>query len=123
VLQAEIAACHARARTPEETDWARIVELYGELAESSPSPVVELNRAVAVGMAFGPAAGLELADKLISEPALEKYHLLPGVRADLLKKLGRLEEARAEFERAAAMTRNVRERALLLDRAKACSAN
>ena len=123
VLQAEIAACHARARTPEETDWARIVELYSELAESSPSPVVELNRAVAVGMAFGPAAGLELADKLISEPALEKYHLLPGVRADLLKKLGRLEEARAEFERAAAMTRNVRERALLLDRAKACSAN
>jgi RNA polymerase sigma-70 factor, ECF subfamily len=123
VLQAEIAACHARAQTPEDTHWTRIVELYSELAESAPSPVVELNRAVAVGMAFGPAAGLELADRLISEPALGKYHLLPSVRADLLKKLGRLEEARAEFERAAAMTRNVRERALLLDRAKACSAN
>jgi RNA polymerase sigma factor (sigma-70 family) len=123
VLQAEIAACHARAQTPEDTHWTRIVELYSELAESAPSPVVELNRAVAVGMAFGPAAGLELADRLISEPALGKYHLLPSVRADLLKKLGRLEEARAEFERAAAMTRNVRERALLLDHAKACSAN
>ncbi len=123
VLQAEIAACHARARTPEETDWRRIVELYGELAEAAPSPVVELNRAVALGMAFGPAAGLELADRLMSEPALEKYHLLPSVRADLLKKLGRLEEARAEFELAAAMTRNVRERALLLERARACSAN
>jgi len=123
VLQAEIAACHARARTPEETDWTRIVELYGELAQIAPSPVVELNRAVAVGMAFGPAAGLELVDKLTSEPALEKYHLLPGVRADLLKKLGRLQEARGEFERAAAMTRNVRERALLLDRAQSCTAN
>jgi RNA polymerase sigma factor (sigma-70 family) len=123
VLQAEIAACHARARTPEETDWTRIVELYGELAQIAPSPVVELNRAVAVGMVFGPAAGLELVDKLTSEPALEKYHLLPGVRADLLKKLGRLQEARGEFERAAAMTRNVRERALLLDRAQCCTAN
>ena len=123
VLQAEIAACHARVRTPAETDWARIVELYSELAEAAPSPVIELNRAVAVGMAFGPAAGLELVEKLISEPALEKYHLLPSVRADLLKKLGRLEEARLEFERAAAMTRNVRERALLLERARECSAN
>lgn len=123
VLQAEIAACHARAQAPEETDWPRIVELYSELAEAAPSPVVELNRAVAVGMAFGPAAGLEIADRLNSEPALEKYHLLPSVRADLLKKLGRLEEARVEFERAAALTRNVRERALLLDRARACSAN
>ncbi len=121
VLQAEIAACHARARTPEETDWPRIVELYGELAEATPSPVVELNRAVAVGMASGPEKGLELADRLLSEPALEKYHLLPSVRADLLKKLGRLEEARLEFERAALLTRNVRERALLLDRARACS--
>ena len=123
VLQAEIAACHARARAPEETDWTRIVELYTALAESAPSPVVELNRAVAVGMAYGPAAGLELADRLISEPALEKYHLLPSVRADLLKKLGRLKEAQAEFERAAAMTRNVRESALLLDRARSCNAN
>jgi RNA polymerase sigma factor (sigma-70 family) len=123
VLQAEIAACHARARTPEETDWARIVELYSELAEIAPSPVVELNRAVAVGMAFGPAPGLELADRLLLEPALEKYHLLPSVRADLLKKLGRLEEARLEFERAASMTRNVRERALLLERARTCTTN
>lgn len=123
VLQAEIAACHARARTPEETHWARIVELYGELAEAAPSPVVELNRAVAVGMAFGPSAGLEIADRLIFEPALEKYHLLPSVRADLLKKLGRLEEARVEFERAAGLTRNVRERALLIERARACIAN
>jgi len=123
VLQAEIAACHARARTAEETDWARIVELYGELAESAPSPVVELNRAVAVGMAFGPAAGLELVDTLVAEPALEKYHLLPSVRADLLKKLDRLEEARVEFERAATLTRNVRERALLLERARDCRSN
>ncbi|MGH9546097.1 MAG: RNA polymerase sigma factor [Terriglobales bacterium] len=121
VLQAEIAACHARARTPEETDWARIVEVYSELAQLAPSPVVELNRAVAVGMAFGPAAGLELVDTLTSEPSLRNYHLLPSVRGDLLRKLGRLEEARAEFERAAALTRNARERELLLDRARACT--
>ena len=121
VLQAEIAACHARARTPEETDWARIVELYAELAQIAPSPVVELNRAVAVGMAFGPAAGLELVDALTSEPSLENYHLLPSVRGDLLKKLGRLDEARAEFERAASLTRNARERELLLERARACT--
>lgn len=121
VLQAEIAACHARARAPEETDWPRIVELYAELAEVAPSPVVELNRAVAVGMAFGPGAGLERVDALISEPSLEKYHLLPSVRGDLLRKLGRLEEAHAEFKRAAALTRNVRERELLLERARACA--
>ena len=121
VLQAEIAACHARARTPEETDWARIVGVYSELAQVAPSPVVELNRAVAVGMAFGPAAGLELVDTLTSEPSLRNYHLLPSVRGDLLRKLGRLEEARAEFERAAALTRNARERELLLDRARACT--
>ncbi len=121
VLQAEIAACHARARTPEETDWARIVGVYSELAHVAPSPVVELNRAVAVGMAFGPAAGLELVDTLTSEPSLRNYHLLPSVRGDLLRKLGRLEEARAEFERAAALTRNARERELLLDRARACT--
>ncbi len=121
VLQAEIAACHARARTPEETNWARIVELYSELAAAAPSPVVELNRAVAVSMAFGPAAGLELVDNLLSEAALEKYYLLPSVRADLLKKLGRLKEARVEFERAAALTRNLRERTLLLERARACT--
>ncbi len=121
VLQAEIAACHARARTPEETDWPRIVGLYAELARIAPSPVVELNRAVAVGMAFGPAAGLELVDALTSEPSLENYHLLPSVRGDLLRKLGRLEEARVEFERAATLTRNARERELLLDRARACT--
>jgi len=120
-LQAQIAACHARARTAEETDWARIVEIYGDLARIAPSPVVELNRAVAVAMASGPAAGLELVDALYSEPALENYHLLPSVRGDLLKKLGRLEEARIEFERAAALTRNGRERQLLVERAKACS--
>jgi RNA polymerase sigma-70 factor (ECF subfamily) len=120
-LQAQIAACHARARTAEETDWARIVEIYGDLARIAPSPVVELNRAVAVAMASGPAAGLELVDALYSEPALENYHLLPSVRGDLLKKLGRLEEARTEFERAAALTRNGRERQLLLERAQACS--
>ena len=120
-LQAAIAACHARARTPEETDWARIEALYGELARVAPSPVVELNRAVAVAMAFGPAAGLEIIDTLISEPSLKTYHLLPSVRGDFLKKLGRLEEARAEFERAAALTRNAREQALLLDRARACA--
>jgi RNA polymerase sigma factor (sigma-70 family) len=120
-LQAQIAACHARARTAEETDWARIVEIYGDLARIAPSPVIELNRAVAVAMASGPAAGLELVDALYSEPALENYHLLPSVRGDLLKKLGRLEEARIEFERAAALTRNGRERQLLLERAQACS--
>jgi RNA polymerase sigma-70 factor, ECF subfamily len=121
VLQAEIAACHARARTPEETNWTRIVQLYAELAQIAPSPVVELNRAVAVAMASGPAAGLELVDALTSEPSLANYHLLPSVRADFLRKLGRLQEARVEFERAAALTRNVRERELLLDRARACS--
>ena len=115
-IQAAIAACHARARTGEETDWARIAVLYGELGEVTPSPVVELNRAVAVGMAMGPAAGLELVDPLASDPAMQNYHLLPSVRGDLLKKLGRTEEARAEFERAASITRNARERNLLLQR-------
>jgi predicted RNA polymerase sigma factor len=119
-LQAAIAACHARARTGTETDWARIAALYAALAELTPSPVVELNRAVAVAMAFGPAAGLELVDALTSERSLENYHLLPSVRGDLLKKLGRLDEARAEFEHAASLTRNVRERDLLLERAAAC---
>ena len=123
VLQAAIAACHARARSSAETDWTRIVGLYGRLAELTLSPVVELNRAVALGMLFGPAAGLELVDALTGEPSLKDYHLLPGVRGDLLMKLGRHEEARAEFERAAALTRNSRERALLLDRAAACLAD
>jgi RNA polymerase sigma-70 factor (ECF subfamily) len=118
-LQAAIAACHARAHTAEETDWARIVALYDALAELAPSPVVELNRAVAVGMAFGPAAGLELVDELASEGALQGYHLLPAVRGDLLAKLGRADEARADFERAASLTRNARERELLLGRARA----
>lgn len=118
-LQAAIAACHARARTPEATDWARMVELYNALARLTPSPVVELNRAVAVAMDAGPAAALELVDRLRSEPALRGYHLLPSVRGDLLAKLGRREEARAEFERAAALTRNTRERELLLGRAAA----
>jgi RNA polymerase sigma factor (sigma-70 family) len=118
-LQAAIAACHARARTASETGWARIAELYDALVQLVPSPVVELNRAVAVGMASGPAVGLELVDALTSEPSLKNYHLLPSVRGDLLAKLGRLEEARAEFERAASLTRNERERALLLDRAAA----
>jgi RNA polymerase sigma factor (sigma-70 family) len=116
-LQAAIAACHARARTAGETDWPRIAALYGELARRTPSPVIELNRAVAVGMALGPAAGLELADALTSEPALESYHLLPAVRGDLLAKLGRRDEARREFERAAGLTRNETERRLLLERA------
>ena len=120
-LQAAIAACHARARTPEETDWARIVALYGELAKLAPSPVVELNRAVAVAMASGPAAGLELVDALTAEPSLQAYHLLPSVRGDLLAKIGRTDEARAEFERAAALTRNTRERELLLNRARTCA--
>src|SRR6267378_3378027 len=120
-LQAAIAACHARALTAEETDWARIVALYEALAQLIPSPVVELNRAVAVAMAFGPAAGLELVDGLTTEPSLRGYHLLPSVRGDLLKKLSRFDEARAEFERAASLTRNARERELLLDRARTCA--
>jgi predicted RNA polymerase sigma factor len=120
-LQAAIAACHARARTPDETDWSRIVALYGELARLTPSPVVELNRAVAVGMASGPASALELVDALTSEPSLAAYHLLPSVRGDLLAKLGRFDEARAELQRAASLTRNARERDLLLERAAACA--
>jgi predicted RNA polymerase sigma factor len=117
-LQAEIAACHARARSAEETDWARIVALYDGLVELTGSPVVELNRAVAVGMAFGPAEALELVERLASEPSLRSYHLLPAVRADLLAKLGRAEEARGELERAAFLTRNTRERDLLIARAR-----
>jgi len=116
-LQAAIAACHARAATAAETDWPRIVALYDAVAQLEPSPVVELNRAVAVGMAFGPAAGLDLVDALVNEAALSSYHLLPAVRGDLLRKLGRYEEARAEFERAASLTANVRERELLQRRA------
>jgi RNA polymerase sigma-70 factor (ECF subfamily) len=116
-LQAAIAACHARARVPAETDWATIAALYETLGRLTPSPVVELNRAVAVGMASGPAAGLEIADRLAGEPALRGYHLLPSVRGDLLAKLGRTREARDEFERAASLTHNARERALLLERA------
>jgi predicted RNA polymerase sigma factor len=119
-LQASIAACHARAARAEDTDWARIVGLYGALAEITPSPIVELNRAVALAMLFGPEAGLAIVDALGEEPALRAYHLLPSVRGDLLAKLGRNGEARAEFERAAAMTRNAQEQALLLRRAKAC---
>jgi RNA polymerase sigma-70 factor, ECF subfamily len=119
-LQAAIAACHARARAAEETDWARIVALYDALAELTPSPVIELNRAVAVSMAFGPAAALELVDALTHEPRLQGYHLLASVRGDLLEKLGRFEEARAEFAHAAAVVQNVRERTLLLGRASAC---
>ncbi len=117
-LQAAIAACHARARTPADTDWIRIAALYDALAQLAPSPVVELNRAVALAMAFGPAAGLELADELTAEPSLAGYHLLPSVRGDLLARLGRHEEARAEFEKAASLTRNARERELLLARAR-----
>jgi predicted RNA polymerase sigma factor len=120
-LQAAIAACHARAHTPEDTDWARIVSLYDALAKLAPSPVVALNRAVAHAMAFGPAAGLDLVDALAAEPLLANYHLLPSVRGDLLRKLGRLAEARAEFERAAELARNARERELLLARAAACA--
>ena len=119
VLQAAIAACHARARAADETDWSRIAALYAELARRTPSPVVELNRAVAVAMAQGPQAGLELVDALTAEPTLRNYHLLPSVRGDFLKKLGRNAEARAEFERAASLTQNARERKLLLDRAAA----
>jgi RNA polymerase sigma factor (sigma-70 family) len=121
VLQAAIAACHARAATPQATDWPRIAALYAELARVSPSPVVELNRAVAVGMAFGPAAGLELADALTADASLRNYYLLPSVRADLLERLGRLEEARAEFERGAELAGNSRERYLLRARAQACN--
>ena len=119
-LQAAIAACHARAHAAEETDWARIVALYDALSQLMPSPVVELNRAVAVAMAFGPATGLPLVDALASEPSLRAYHLLPSVRGDLLAKLGRVDEARTEFERAASLTKNARERELLLARAAAC---
>ena len=119
-LQAALAACHARARTPAETDWPRIAQLYAELALVAPSPVVELNRAVAVAMADGPEAGLALVDALTTEPSLEDYHLLPTVRGDLLAKLGKIDEAREQFERAASLTRNARERELLLDRARTC---
>jgi RNA polymerase sigma factor (sigma-70 family) len=119
-LQAAIAACHARAGTPEETDWTRISALYDALAQLMPSPVVEVNRAVAFAMAFGPAAGLEIVDALREEPSLKRYHLLPSVRGDFLFKLGRLEEARAEFVRAASLTQNGRERTFLLDRAARC---
>ncbi|MYW97599.1 RNA polymerase sigma factor [Amycolatopsis rubida] len=119
--QAAIAACHAVAVAPEETDWARIAALYAGLAQLTPSPVIELNRAVAVSMAEGPEAGLALVDKLLTEPALKNYHLLPSVRGDFLYKLGRRDEARAEFERAAKMTGNERERVLLLERAESCS--
>jgi len=120
-LQAEIAACHARARTAAETDWARIASTYSALAQRTPSPVVELNRAVAVSMVNGPAPGLELVDALKSEPSLKSYHLLPSVRGDLLSKLGRFDEARAEFERAVSLTRNARERELLSNRAAMCA--
>jgi RNA polymerase sigma factor (sigma-70 family) len=120
-LQAAIAACHARARTASATDWVRIASLYDALARVAPSPVVELNRAVAVAMAFGPQAGLALVDVLVSDPTLENYHLLPAVRGDLLEKLGRKDEARKEFERAASLTRNERERQVMLDRATACN--
>jgi RNA polymerase sigma factor (sigma-70 family) len=117
-LQAAIAACHARARTPQETDWVRISALYDALAQLTPTPVVELNRAVALAMAYGPQAGLEIVDSLASEPLLEQYHLLPSVRGELLSRLGRYDEARAEFERAASLTLNRRERDLLLGRAQ-----
>jgi predicted RNA polymerase sigma factor len=120
-LQAAIAACHARARTADETDWSRIAALYDELSQITPSPIVELNRAVAHSMAFGPAAGLELVDVLTSEPSLKNCHLLPSVRGDFLVKLGRFDEARAEFEHAASLTQNTRERELLLARARTCA--
>jgi predicted RNA polymerase sigma factor len=118
-IQAAIAACHARARTPGETDWQRIAALYGELLLITPSPVVQLNRAVAIAMASGPDAGLAIVDTLADEPTMQDYHLLPSVRGDLLARLGRHDEARAEFERAAGLTRNERERDLLLERARA----
>lgn len=121
-LQAAIAACHARARSADETDWVRIAALYDALSQLSPSPVVELNRAVALSMAFGPEAGLEIVDQLTALPALEGYHLLPAVRGDLLSRIGRMEDARAEFERAASLTRNAREKELLLARAVRTSA-
>jgi len=121
VLQAEIAACHARAVAADETDWSRIMALYGDLSRITPSPVVELNRAVAVGMALGPQAGLDAVDALISTGALESYHLVSAVRGDLLKKLGRSNEARVEFEHAASLTRNAREHKLLLERAAECA--
>jgi predicted RNA polymerase sigma factor len=120
-LQAAIAACHGRARTAAETDWERIAALYDALAQLTPSPVIELNRAVALAMAFGPEVGLEVVDALTSEQSLKGYHLLPAVRGDLLRKLGRLDEARLEFQRAASLTRNSRERTLLLERARACT--
>jgi predicted RNA polymerase sigma factor len=122
-LQAAIATCHARARTAEETEWTRIAALYGELAARTPSPVVELNRAVAVAMAVGPQVAIDLVDRLREEPALRRYHLLPSVRGDLLFKLARFDEARLEFERAASLTRNARERELLLERARVCAAS
>jgi RNA polymerase sigma-70 factor, ECF subfamily len=121
-LQAAIAACHARARTADQTEWPRIAALYLALSQVAPSPIVELNRAVAVSMAFGPGAGLQIVDQIAKEPALQGYHLLPSVRGDFLAKLGRQDEARAEFERAAALTRNSRERDLLLARAAAANA-
>ena len=120
-LQAAIAACHARANTSAQTDWPRIATLYADLTQLTPSPIIELNRAVAVSMAFGPQAGLDIVDTLTSEPTLKSYHLLPAVRADLLKKLGRLSEAQQEFQRAADLTQNSRERTLLQSRAAACS--
>jgi predicted RNA polymerase sigma factor len=120
-LQAAIAACHARARTAEQTDWPRIAALYAALVELTPSPIVELNRAVAISMAFGPAEGLAIVDALTSEPSLKNYHLLPSVRGDFLIKLGRFDEARLELERAASLTRNEQERKLLLARAAACT--
>jgi predicted RNA polymerase sigma factor len=123
VLQAAIAACHARVRTAGDTDWPRIAALYHGLALVAPSPVVELNRAVAIGMAYGPAAGLELIDQIVEEPSLSEYHLLPSVRGDLLAKLGRDDEARAEFARAASLTRNERERVLLLARSQGAGAS
>ena len=122
VLQASIAACHARAATAGDTDWPRIAALYEVLARRTGSPVVELNRAVALSMAYGPAAGLELVDRLLPDRSLKDYHLLPSVRGDLLSKLGRQDEARSEFERAASLTKNSREQALLLARAAACTA-
>jgi predicted RNA polymerase sigma factor len=122
VLQAAVAVCHAQARSAEETDWTRIASLYETLIRLAPSPVAELNRAVAVGMAFGPAAGLRIVDGLTGQPQLRGYHLLPTVRGDLLAKLGRMAEARAEFERAAELTSNARERAVLLARSASCTA-